>query len=291
MVIDQTGGGATNLTMDRQTIGGTTYGRLVGLSSANILYDTLGTLDVNLGAAADTVKVRSTQAGLLTRVSTGGGTDSVYVGSTDLDSTSTVNDLSGGLVIDGQGGSDTIRVNDSGDSANNGGMLTFNTITGLGTAGITYQNIETLNIDLGSGNDAFTIASTHANLTNLRSQGGADSILVQSTSGYTTIDAGAGADTITVGDASHPLSGMTGQIDIQGGADAAADTLNIDNTAAVAGQSGILTASGLTGFGMTIGLNYSGIENFNLTLGQGDDNLYIACNQHSHQYHRRLLGQ
>ena len=106
------------------------------------------------------------------------------------------------ILYDRFGGTDVLRINDSGDTlANTDGILSATTLTGLGTAGITYNtNTETLNIDLGSGGDAFTLASTYANLTNVRTQGGADSVLVQTTTGHVVIDTGAGADTVTVGE-------------------------------------------------------------------------------------------
>jgi hypothetical protein len=33
--------------------------------------------------------------------------------------------------------------------------------------------------------------------------------------------------------------------------------------------------AGVSGLGMTIGLNYTGIDAFNLTLGKGGDNLFV----------------
>ena len=60
---------------------------------------------------------------------------------------------SGALVVDLQAGTDVLRVNDSGDTAGNTGNLTITTVTGLGMGapGISYANVETLNIDLGTG--------------------------------------------------------------------------------------------------------------------------------------------
>ena len=53
-------------------------------------------------------------------------------------------------------------MDDTGDTTHNIGTLTSTTITGLGMAvGITYGTIEHLVISLGSGDDTFTIESTH----------------------------------------------------------------------------------------------------------------------------------
>jgi hypothetical protein len=139
VVVDETGDTSTSMTMDRETIASTTYGRLTGQGDGSILYNTIETLDVNLGGGVDTVKIRSTQAGMTTALRTGAGVDNITAGSADVDSTSTVNDFSGALVVNGEGGADTFRVNDSGDGVGNtDGILAATTLTGLGTAGITY---------------------------------------------------------------------------------------------------------------------------------------------------------
>src|SRR5205085_2063809 len=54
VVVDETAEtAATALTLDRETIAPTTYGRLHGLSAADILYDTVENLDVNLGGGGN----------------------------------------------------------------------------------------------------------------------------------------------------------------------------------------------------------------------------------------------
>jgi hypothetical protein len=84
-----------------------------------------------------------------------------------------------------------------------------------------------------------------------------------------------------VGDATHDLSGIVGQLDITGGGQAG-DTLNVDARIAITGLTGRIYTVGLaagtagvSGLGMTIGLNYTGIDAFNLTLGKGGDNLFV----------------
>ena len=59
-------------------------------------------LDVNLGDAGNVVQIMSTQAGTVTTLRTGAGADSVTACSTLSDASSTVNDLSGALVLDVQ---------------------------------------------------------------------------------------------------------------------------------------------------------------------------------------------
>ena len=64
--------------------------------------------------------------------------------------------------------------------------------------GITYASLEALNIALGSGNNTFTVESTHSGTTTVTSGDGNDTIRVKTTGGHTTIDTGAGNDLVTV---------------------------------------------------------------------------------------------
>ena len=65
-------------------------------------------------------------------------------------------------------------------------------------AGITYLGFEYLNIGLGSGNDTFTIAGTHAGETTLQTNGGSDEVNVLATGGLTNVNTGDGNDTVNV---------------------------------------------------------------------------------------------
>src|SRR5204862_417143 len=144
---------------------------------------------------ADTVNVNGTGAGSTTTLNGGTGNDVVNVraigapvtvnGGDDAD---TINVTNGGkvsgiaalLTVGGDGGTDVLNIDDTADATARTGTLTSNTVTGLGMAGsIAYGTFETLNIGLGTKADSFTIASTHAALTNLRTNDGADAVLVQ----------------------------------------------------------------------------------------------------------------
>src|SRR6185295_390431 len=73
---------------------------------------------------------------------------------------------------------DVLNVFNGNSPADNKGKLTENSLTGLGMGtdtvisgrelpgGIQYFDVETLNIQLGTGNDSFTIESTHRGATN-----------------------------------------------------------------------------------------------------------------------------
>ncbi|MEX0958007.1 MAG: LEPR-XLL domain-containing protein [Burkholderiales bacterium] len=191
-----------------------------------------------------------------TTLRTHGGNDIIHVGSDATFVSNTgghVNAINATLVIDAGNGSgfDTLTVDDSGDAADNSGVLTANSITGLGMTGgrIDYSGIEDLAIALGSSDDALTILSTHQS--------------------DTRVHTGAGADTVNVGSGS--VNGIDGALFIDGGNTEGNDTLNIDDQSDTAGKAGTLTGSALTGLGMAAGIDYSGIEVLNIDLGSGAD--------------------
>ena len=125
---------------------------------------------------------------------------SINVGSLAPSTGGTVNAIVARLTLDAGTGSDALNVDDTGDTAANTGTLSATELTGLGmTSGIGYANAETLNVNLGSGDDTFTIASTNAaTTTTLTTNAGADSVTINSTAGTTSVNTGVGADTVNV---------------------------------------------------------------------------------------------
>lgn len=171
-----------------------------GFSSAiHVGYDDVEELSITFGDRVDQVRVLNTLGNPTSHVQleTAGGEDRINAGSLTPAVGGTVNGIQGRLTVQGGGGTDRLDVNDRGDRAANTGVLTGTRLTGLGmTSGITYGVIEVLTVDLGSGRDTFTIASTHANGTTINANGGADRINVRSVSGATTVNGGSGEDTL-----------------------------------------------------------------------------------------------
>src|SRR5260221_231887 len=98
-------------------------------------------------------------------------------------------------------------------------------------SGIVYGTLESVNVNLGSGGDAFTIASTHAGTTTLNTNASADTANVQTIAGATPINTGAEADTINVGSLAPAIGGNVnaiGALLMINGNDGA-DTLNVDD--------------------------------------------------------------
>src|SRR5260221_594385 len=85
-------------------------------------------------------------------------------------------------------------------------------------SGIVYGTLEAVNVNLGSGGDTFTIASTHAGATTLNTNDGADTVHVLSTAGTTTVNTGTGVDTVNV-------RSIDGALTVNAGTDA--DTINV----------------------------------------------------------------
>ena len=192
-------------------------------------------------------------------------------------------------------------MDDTGDSLGNTGTLTATGITGLGMAGsITYGTLEALKIDLGGGGDTFTVASTHAGTTELNTNGGGDTVLLETISGITTVNTAAGTDTVSIRAISAATTVNTGDdadtVNVGSLAPAAggnvnsiaavltvngeggSDTLNVDDTGDSLSNTGNLTATELTGLGMTGAgkITYGTLEALKIGLGSGGDTFTIA---------------
>ncbi|NDV63154.1 LEPR-XLL domain-containing protein [Puniceicoccales bacterium CK1056] len=224
---------------------------------------------------SDTINVRTINAE--TTVNAGNDNDTINVGSLAPATGGNVNGIDAGLIVNGDGGSDTLNVDDTGDTTANTGVLTGTQITGLGMGGsIAYDSIATLNINLGSGGDTFTVESTHASATNLNSNSGNDIINVRTISGTTTVDSGNGSDTINVGNEAGTVNDISAALIIEGNNPASgSDTLTIDDTGDTVGNTGILTSTTVTGLGMAVGITYTGIEHLIISLGSGGDTFTI----------------
>ncbi len=198
----------------------------LGMAAAGITYGTFEDLNITLGEGGDDFTVSSTHSGT-TQLQTAGGFDDIRVKTIDgattilagagaddvivANNTDLVDDIGGLLEIQGEGGADTLRVDDSGDNAGtakltlfghgsgNTGTLTPTQITGLDMGGsITYGSVEFLDILLGTGDDHFTIVDTHAETTTLDAGAGDDIIDALDNSGMTTILGNADGDVVNV---------------------------------------------------------------------------------------------
>ena len=126
---------------------------------------------------------------------------------------------------------DVLNVFNGNSPSDDSGFLTTDRLYGLGmggdtviggkaiTGGVTYENLESLNIELGSGNDTFTVYSTHSGATTLSTGAGNDYIIVETLAGHMTVDAGAGADKVNVGGSRKTVDEIAARLTVFGGAD------------------------------------------------------------------------
>jgi len=259
--------------------GSLTRNTLTGLNMTGTLsYDTFETLTLNLGAGDDNFSIRSTHDGA-TNLFAGAGMNTVTIGSAATSLGGLLDNIAGLLTITGGTASDILILDDSADTTNNTGALTSTMLTGLGMTGqIVYADIDDLQLLLGAGDDTFTIESTHDASTMLRTADGNDTILVKTTAGHTTIESGDDDDTITVGTHdSDTLETIAADLTISG--QSGNDTLNIDGETMAAnagnGAQATLTSNAFTADRMPGDISYDTLEQLELTLGAGADNVTI----------------
>ncbi|MDG1365231.1 MAG: FlgD immunoglobulin-like domain containing protein [Akkermansiaceae bacterium] len=116
------------------------------------------------------------------------------------------------------------------------------------THGINYYEIESLKIELGSGDDVLNVPSTHAGETTIRAGAGSDLIKIETLAGHTFVYLGEGSDTIKVGTARHLLDEIDGLLTVIGGG--ANDTLLVDDSSDRSNNTGTLDQTTLTGLDM-----------------------------------------
>ena len=212
-----------------------------------------GATSIDTGADADVVNVQAINAA--TTVNTGTGADIVNVGSLAPATGGNVNAIAAILAVNGQGGSDTLNVDDRGDTLANTGALTATELTGLGMAGkIVYGTLEAVRIGLGSGNDTFNVLGTAA-------------------IAATWITGGSGNDTFTIRNGGT-TAGVGGTLSIDAGS-GAANRLIVDDSNSTQGGAVVFTASSITGLsGGTAAIAYAATGGA-FTNGANDDGILV----------------
>jgi hypothetical protein len=119
---------------------------------------------------------------------------------------------------------DTLNVFNTDSVADDKAVLTDTSLSGLGMGphtviegftfkgGITYAELEAINIYLGSGNDEFMIESTHLGSTTVHSGPGVDTINTRTVNGHTVVKTGSEIDTVNVGRNVPASDGLVDQI-------------------------------------------------------------------------------
>ncbi len=193
---------------DQRTTGTLESDRVTGLMPGTVTFSGTLSTTIKLGANDDTFYVPATAAGQSVRLETGGGYDSVYVGTrAGAETTGTLAELQGSLFIDGGAllsGVNRLFLNDQDTIApqtytvtndydwnlntNDANTIDTTTITRAEMVIVQYSREETVALSGGSGGNEIDIQSTHRE---------------QSTDGSTsstfTVNTGSGGDSITLG--------------------------------------------------------------------------------------------
>lgn len=244
--------------------------------------------EVTLGSGGNDVTVDSLLADSDAIVNTGSGSDTVTVSSVEDD---VVDRIRSRLTLNGEGGIDTLTIDDSGDTIDNSGRATLDRITGLGMGnnaldkGVEYNSFDSLDVKLGLAADTFTIDFTK-DATEIFNNGADINFL---------IDGGAGIDRFNVDDTDETrdtrmdLTNTTLNSEYLAGTITYAaleniyietgsgnDLFNITSTAAIA-STRVNTNLGNDQFNITRNGRLDGIEGeLSVDGGSGDNQLNIS---------------
>jgi hypothetical protein len=157
-------------------------GQIVRSGMLVALVKNINALSLSAGSGGNSIEVRSTPAGVATRVNAGSGPDTINVGSGGL--TSTIDAIQGPLTVVGQPGKGTaLVIEDQGLSPDptRTYQVTSTQVTRTGppiaVAPITYSGLATLNIK-GSGRNYSVLSTANGTSTRLETGPGNDMIRV-----------------------------------------------------------------------------------------------------------------
>jgi Domain of unknown function (DUF4214)/PKD domain len=277
LTVDYSGLTASDtLTLDTGTFRGAVQPRVVSSLFGSVLHANQAQVFVHTARSGNnTVNVQ--RAPVATTVMLTQGPDTVNVGRTVFSVTQiaghtvqipvgdTLTDITAKLTVQGNfdpANSDTVNVN-AGSRLSVGqsgvpGQLTDSAITGLGLgpAGISYSGVQNVNINLEADDDSFAVFATASGVN-------------------TAVHAGGGDDLITVGsdlNGTTPgtLGNIRGPLSLDGGPESGGDTLYFDDTGDPAALPGTLSATGLSGLGLSAGVTYGAVENLIVLTANGD---------------------
>jgi Ca2+-binding RTX toxin-like protein len=239
-------------------------GGVIGLNvfggSGGSTFDVAGTSNfyaydyLQTGTGNDAVNITAT-TGSLTVYNTG-GTDSVVVGSLAPATTGgTLAAVNGFVGVSGLGATN-LTVDDSGDTTARSALVTSSAVTGLGNpAPIEYASgVSALTVNGSQGASTYTIQSTQAGTA-------------------TVVNGGPANDTFQVGDATHPLSGIQGNLTLNGGG--GTNLVTLTDTAQSAGEYYYLGSNWFTG--AMAGVSFTGMKGLTFNAGSGTVGLVVKA--------------
>lgn len=145
--------------------------------TASIRYSAVDELTFNASNLPNVISVQSTASGTITRVNGGLAGDIFTLGS----DAKGLDDVKGGVFLNGLGGADNLTVNDKAAAA--GRVITLSTFTlgnalaASGVALIAFDTIESMVFSASDHNDTFTLLSAPANPVTFKGNGGSDKLV------------------------------------------------------------------------------------------------------------------
>jgi Ca2+-binding RTX toxin-like protein len=214
-------------------------GTIMGGLSSGTTFQNIERFNVTTGTGNDSINIAATTVG--SRISAGNGNNTIVSGSgndtisagngNDTISTGAGNDIiessTGADIIDGGSGSDSWKTFDAAVTT----AITIDyqsAISGTVSGGInnstTFRNIEVLDITTGTGNDNINVSANTVERTTINAGAGDNTILgsagsdtITTGTGNDTINGGAGNDFINAGDGNNIVNGGTGNDDLSAG--------------------------------------------------------------------------
>ncbi|MEI6722995.1 MAG: hypothetical protein WCO67_19710, partial [Betaproteobacteria bacterium] len=164
---------------------------------------------------------------------------------------------------------DVLNLRNGNSPSNDVGFMTSDRVYGFGmggdvtigstfiNGGITYHNIESFDLQLGSGNDTLNILNTGPGVLKVSGGKGTDTFNIDSISGQTILNTGDGdlstadgADIINVGATRQMADEIASLLWVYG--DDGSDTLNVKDSLDTRDSAMVLTNTSITGLGMGV---------------------------------------
>ena len=139
-------------------------------------------------------------------------------------------------------------------------------------------NADNVRVHGNNDNDTVNVTNVTAGSdTTIWTYDGADTINIRTNNAKIIVNAGEGIDTVNVGTkmpaTGGNLNAISALLTING--EGGFDILNLDDTGDGANNTGALTATQITGLGMSQGIIYGTLERLNLDLGRGSDEFTV----------------
>jgi hypothetical protein len=221
------------------------------------LWASIGRITINGGRGTDTINVQNVPANIALTITNAAGNDTINLGSTN-GADSQLTGIQGPLTVNGQGGTNTLNLNDQGWGL---GIytITSSTVRASGAGLITYAGIQNLNVNCGGPRGTSVNVQSTANWTN------------------TTVNSGAGPGTINVGNAANRLDDIQGPLTVNG--QGGTSTLNVTDQGSNTGKTYTLTPAQVSRTGGPV-INYASIQTLVLNAANvGGNGNSITVNQ------------